>query len=150
MAIKKLSNIPSFLFEEKLLVRPGEHDQVYETHQTYMWIGIPKVLVAVSKQEAPDFDREIMKEEMEETTRIMNNQPFGLIADISFGKPQPKADRDAMAKLQTEKMQAVALLSSNALMRMTANILFTLNPPKIKYKMFGKFSEAQSWIQEQL
>ena len=103
--------------------------------------------ILYGKYKVVKIDLEVAMAATEFRQKIVGNQVFPSIADISLVKQIPKETRAYFSSVQAgEDLSALAVIIDNPVTRMMGNFFLKFHHPKYPFRFFTSQQEAMSWI----
>src|ERR1041385_4904076 len=130
-----------------------ENAKLIDWQTSWMWFDEDGVLYSQPKEGAiePELTREETAEQMKKFKEMTGGKRVCMILETNSSSKAPKKeDRDFIAEQLSEVTQAMGVITTSPLSRMSANLFFGLKPPPYPVKFFSNETEAKAWIKQYL
>ena len=91
-------------------------------------------------------DREMMKALIVKIEELVKEESFCSLNILNVGSDISRGARDYLEKYFEVDIRASALVSNNMVVRVIANFILLLSPPKYPLRLFYSSAEAMDWI----
>ena len=123
--------------------------EIIEWPTSTMWVDENGILCAVMKK-VPPATLEESQRSIEEFKKVMGENKFCMLLEITNSTPSSKEVRDHGAAELPKIIKALGMISRSPLSKMVANLFFALKPPLYPTKMFAEEKEAKEWLKQYL
>jgi hypothetical protein len=124
--------------------------KTYEMQNSIIWMEAGILYSRPRTEENVRQTREQVLAEMAKLKQITGGKKVPMIIEAHPRASSPdKDDRDFLAKQLEEVTEAMALITTNAVNKMVANLFFLFNPAPYPMKMFTNVPDARKWLQKE-
>ena len=131
-----------------MLIDVPYNAKTYEFINSIIWVGDDGIVYSNPKPERYiEPTRAQMEDDMKRFRAITGNKKVCMIsvAHPKARSPKPE-DRDFIAKQLEDVTRALAIVTTNAVNRMVANLFFLFKPAPYPMKMFSNLEDARKWL----
>jgi hypothetical protein len=124
--------------------------KTYEMQNSVIWMDKGVLYSAPRVQDYVKQSREDVLRELARLKTITGGKKVPLIIEAHPMASSPdKDDRDFLAKQLEDITEAMAIITTNAVNKMVANLFFLFNPAPYPMKMFTNVNDAKKWLEKE-
>ena len=125
------------------------HAKTYELSNSVIWME-DGILYSSPKLSKVKQTREVMLSDLEIFQHVTDGKKVPIIAEAHRNPDSPpKEDRDFIAEKLELVTEALALITTNEVNKIMANIFFLFKPARYPMKMFTNVEDARLWLKSE-